>query len=245
MNKELLDRILSGQASPQEEHRLAGLLRHDEEAAAWMTEDPRTVKINEEVTVDAFDQIGNYAFSKWQYSTDNGSTWTSFSTTAGTSASCAITGLSPNTTYQVKVRARKQSNQVYGTSAAVSVKTLGGAVVNSVSALTADAATVSISINVTVYEASYTNTLVIKNGSTAYLTISGLSWTKGTSNRTVTLTAAQRTTLLTAMAGRVQDGIMCTSTSSTNQYQLLAAALWRMAIRAPMGAFSKVTVTSA
>lgn len=39
MNKELLDRILSGQASPQEEHRLAGLLRHDEEAAAWMAED--------------------------------------------------------------------------------------------------------------------------------------------------------------------------------------------------------------
>lgn len=136
----------------------------------------------------------------WQYSTDNGSTWTQFSTTAGTSASKAVTGLSPNTTYNVKVRARKQTNQVYGTSSATSVKTLGGAVVNSVSALTADAATVSISINVTVYEASYTNTLVIKNGSTAYLTISGLSWSKGTANRTVTLTAAQRTTLLTAMA---------------------------------------------
>lgn len=39
MNKESLDRILSGQASPQEEHRLARLLRHDEQAAAWMTED--------------------------------------------------------------------------------------------------------------------------------------------------------------------------------------------------------------
>ncbi len=136
----------------------------------------------------------------WQYSTDNGSTWTQFSTTAGTSASKAVTGLSPNTTYNVKVKARKQTNQVYGTSSATSVKTLGGAVVNSVTALTADAATVSISINVTVYEASYTNTLVIRNGSTAYLTISGLSWSKGTANRTVTLTAAQRTTLLTAMA---------------------------------------------
>lgn len=136
----------------------------------------------------------------WQYSTDNGSTWTQFSTTAGTSASKAITGLSPNTTYYIKVRARKKSNQVYGTSSAVTVKTLGGAVVNSVTALTADAATVKVVINVTVYEASYTNTLVIKNGSTAYLTISGLSWSKGTADRTVTLTAAQRTTLLTAMA---------------------------------------------
>lgn len=136
----------------------------------------------------------------WQYSTDNGSTWTQFSTTAGTSASKAITGLSPNTTYHIKVRARKKSNQVYGTSSAATVKTLGGAVVNSVTALTADAATVKVVINVTVYEASYTNTLVIKNGSTAYLTISGLSWSKGTADRTVTLTAAQRTTLLTAMS---------------------------------------------
>nr|DAJ07952.1 MAG TPA: protein of unknown function DUF859 [Caudoviricetes sp.] len=136
----------------------------------------------------------------WQYSTDNGSTWTQFSTTVGTSASKAITGLSPNTTYYIKVRARKKSNQVYGTSSAATVKTLGGAVVNSVTALTADAATVKVVINVTVYEASYTNTLVIKNGSTAYLTISGLSWSKGTADRTVTLTAAQRTTLLTAMS---------------------------------------------
>lgn len=136
----------------------------------------------------------------WQYSTNNGSSWTQLSTTEGTSASKAVTGLSPNTTYTVKVRARKKTNQVYGTSSAVTVKTLGGAVVNSVNALTADAATVKITMNVTVYEASYTNTVVIKNGSAAYLTISGLSWSAGTANRTITLTAAQRTTLLTAMA---------------------------------------------
>lgn len=136
----------------------------------------------------------------WQYSTDNGSTWTQFSTTAGTSASKAITGLSPNTTYQVKVRARKQTNQIYGTSAAVSVKTLGGAIVNSATQVTADAATVSIKLNVTVHDASYTYTLTLKNGSTSILSVGGLSWSKGTADRTVTLTAANRTTLLTAMA---------------------------------------------
>ena len=136
----------------------------------------------------------------WQYSTDNGSTWTQFSTTAGTSASVTLTGLSPNTTYTTKVRARKKSNQVYGTSSAASIKTLGGAIVNSATAVTADASTVSIKLNVTVYEASYTNTLVLKNGSASYLTISGLSWSKGTADRTITLTSAQRTTLLTAMA---------------------------------------------
>ena len=135
----------------------------------------------------------------WQYSTNNGSSWTTFSSTAGTSASTTLSSLSPNTSYTVKVRTRKKSNQVYGTSSASTVKTLGGSVVNSVSAVTVDASTVSISINVTVYQASYTHSLAIKNGSTTYLTISGLSWSTGTSTKTITLTAAQRTTLLTAM----------------------------------------------
>jgi hypothetical protein len=136
----------------------------------------------------------------WQYSTNNGTSWTQFSTTSGTTASYTLTGLSPNTSYNVKVRARKKSNQVYGTSGSTSVKTLGGAVVNSVTNVTADAAAVSFVLNVTVYEASYTNTVILKNGSTTYLTISGLSWSKGTANRTVTLTADQRTSLLTSMA---------------------------------------------
>lgn len=136
----------------------------------------------------------------WQYSTNNGTSWTQFSTTSGTTASYTLTGLSPNTSYNVKVRARKKSNQVYGTSGSTSVKTLGGAVVNSVTNVTADAAAVSFVLNVTVYETSYTNTVILKNGSTTYLTISGLSWSKGTANRTVTLTADQRTSLLTSMA---------------------------------------------
>lgn len=136
----------------------------------------------------------------WQYSVNGGSTWTQFSTTAGTSASVTLSSLSPNTSYTVKVRVRRQYNQVYGTSGSSTVKTLGGAVLNSVSTVTADASTVSITLNVTVYEASYSNTLAIKNGSTTILSITGLSWSKGTANRTVTLTADQRTTLLNAMA---------------------------------------------
>ena len=136
----------------------------------------------------------------WQYSNDNGSTWTQFSTTAGTSASKALTGLSPNTTYYIKVRARKKSNQVYGTSSAAIVKTLGGAVVNSATQVTADAATVTLKVNVTVYDASYDYTLTLKNGSTTIISIGGLTWSKGTADRTVNLTASERTTLLTAMA---------------------------------------------
>lgn len=136
----------------------------------------------------------------WQYSLNGGSTWSTLSSTASASASKTISSLSPNTSYKVRVRGRKRSNQLYGYSSTTTVTTLGGALLNSVSEVTADAATAKISLNATVYSASYIYTLAIKNGSTTYLTISGLSWTAGTADRTVTLTAAQRTTLLTAMA---------------------------------------------
>lgn len=138
--------------------------------------------------------------NRWWYSLNGGSSWVEYNSTDGTSKEKTVTGLSPNTSYTVQVCARKKSNNVDGYSGKSTVKTLGGAVVNSVSTVTADNATVSISINTTVYEASYSYTLAIKNGNSTYLTISGLSWSKGTANRTVTLTAAQRTTLLNAMA---------------------------------------------
>ncbi len=67
----------------------------------------------------------------WDYSLDDGFSATPFSTTAGTSASTTVTGLSPNTTYYVRVGVRKKSNQVYGESSTVTVKTLGGAIINS------------------------------------------------------------------------------------------------------------------
>lgn len=146
-----------------------------------------TIKATASTTCDRFD-----------YSTNGGSSWTNFSTTSGATASKTITGLTPNTTYSIKVRARKKTNQVYGTSAAASVKTLGGSVISSVSTFTADNATAKITMSVTVYNTSYTHTLVIKNGSTTVLTISSLSLTNG--SNTITLTASQRSTVLAAMS---------------------------------------------
>ncbi len=135
---------------------------------------------------------------RWDYSIDNGSTWTNFSTTAGTTASKNITGLTPNTTYNIKVRARKKTNQVYGTSSKSSPKTLGGSVIGSVSTLTADNATAKLTLSVTVYDTSYTHKLIIKNGTTAITTISSLTLANG--SNTITLTAAQRSAILAAMA---------------------------------------------
>lgn len=134
----------------------------------------------------------------WQYSKDGGSSWTTFNSSAGTSKSTTISGLTPNTTYSIKARARKQSNQVYGTSGAASVKTLGGSVIGSIGTVTADAATVNISLSATVYNTSYQHTLTIKNGSTTVLTISSLALSNG--SNTITLNSTQRTTVLAAMA---------------------------------------------
>lgn len=135
---------------------------------------------------------------RWDYSTDNGTTWVNFSTTSGASASKSITGLTPNTTYNIKVRARKSYNQVYGSSGASVIKTLGGSVISSVSTFTADNATAKLTLSVTVYNTSYTHTLVIKNYSTTVLTISSLKLVNG--SNTITLTAAQRSAVLAAMS---------------------------------------------
>lgn len=136
----------------------------------------------------------------WQYSTNGGTSWTQFSTTAGTSASITLSSLSPNTSYSVRVKARKKTNQVYGTSGTSTVKTLGGGVINSCPTITADAATVSFKPNVTVYDASYSYYLSICNGTTEYLALGARTWTAGTADRTITLTQTERADLLDAMA---------------------------------------------
>ena len=135
----------------------------------------------------------------WHYSINGGTSWTQFSTTAGTSASITLSSLSPSTMYSVRVQARKRSNQVYGSSGTVYAKTLGGAVINSCTTVTADAATVSLTMNVTVYNAAYSNYVTIKNGSTTVVSFAAQSWAVGTANRTITLTSDQRTALLNAM----------------------------------------------
>lgn len=136
----------------------------------------------------------------WQYSLNGGSSWTQFSTTSGTSASIMLSSLPANTSYSVKTRARKKSNQVYGTSGTVSAKTLGGAILNSCNTITADAATVSLTLNATVYNASYSNYVTIKNGSTVYVSFAARTWSAGTANRTITLSQTERADLLDAMA---------------------------------------------
>ena len=140
----------------------------------------------------------NSAADIWDYSLDNGAKWTTFLKTSTTLASHTITGLSPNTTYNIKVRARRQYNQVYGTSSAKSITTIGCTLLNSVNTLTVDALNPIITMNWTVYDA-YTHTLVIKDGSTTVLTITDLTCSIGTNNKTIALTDEQRIIILQYM----------------------------------------------
>lgn len=138
--------------------------------------------------------------SKWWYSLNGGTNWTEFGS-EGTSNELTFTWLTPNTSYNVQVCARKKSNQVDGYSAKASYKTLGGTVINSASTVTADSDTVKVTMGLTVYDSSFYHVLEVKNGSKTIFTTSSIKFSSsGTSNRTVTLTAAERLTLLNAMA---------------------------------------------
>lgn len=136
----------------------------------------------------------------WDYTTNNWGSYKQYSTSAGTSNSITITGLSPDTSYTIAVRARKQYNHVIGSSRTKKIKTLGGSVLSSVSTLTADNATAKITFSATVYDTSYKHKLILKDGGTTVLTLTGLSLSNG--SNTITLTAAQRSSILADMAAK-------------------------------------------
>ena len=57
------------------------------------------------------------------YSTNNGSTWAGIDVADGSKGSYTISGLSANTTYQIKTRVRRKDNQLTSTSSALAVTT--------------------------------------------------------------------------------------------------------------------------
>lgn len=138
--------------------------------------------------------------NKWWYSLNGGSSWVAFNSSSGASKETTVTGLSPNTSYTVQACARKSYNGVDGYSGKTTVKTLGGSVLSSVSTLTADNATVKITLSATVYDTSYKHKLVLKDGGTTVLTLTGLSLSNG--SNTITLTASQRSSILADMVAK-------------------------------------------
>lgn len=73
-------------------------------------------------TTLSFTASANVSCNSWAYSL-NGGGWVAFSSSAGTSAAGSLSGLSPDTGYTLRVRARKASNNVWGTSSTQSFTT--------------------------------------------------------------------------------------------------------------------------
>lgn len=173
----------------------------------------------------------NVVCDVWEYSLNGGSTWTQYSTVAGTSSVKTILGLTANTDYLVKVRARKKSNQVKASSTTKAVKTLGGTVINSVNTLAIDVENPVIQMNWTVYNSSYTHKLVVKNGATVLLTIEGLTASSGTINTTYALTSEQRATVLRAMKNEAYISATYELTSYEGSVQIGSACSCEGTIR--------------
>lgn len=76
------------------------------------TETTATIKWSSDATVDYI----------W-WSSNNGSSWTGINVTDGTSGSYTISGLSPNTAYNIKTRVRRKDSQLTTDSSALSVTT--------------------------------------------------------------------------------------------------------------------------
>lgn len=151
------------------------------------------------IGVDSFtiNATSNVSCNKWQYKLGSGS-WTDFSTTSGTSASKTISGLTPDTSYTIQVRARKTSNNLYGTASSKTVKTLGPSALNSATGGAIDVSSPTISINVTVNSTFYHKLHFYASDGTTLITTKSLGSYSACTNtaKTVSLTSTNRTNLL-------------------------------------------------
>lgn len=138
----------------------------------------------------------------WEYSIDGGLTWVDSVVSESTSLSKKVVDLLPNTAYDVQVRARRKYNQVYGISEKISITTIGNTLLNSVNTVMIDSKNPIITMNWTVHDVSYSHTLVIKDETAPILTLTGLTCSVGTNNKTVSLNEEQRTTLLEYMVDK-------------------------------------------
>ena len=201
------------------------------------------------ITADSLDISASASVTSdiWEYSTDNGTNWTQFSTTAGTTASTSVTGLTPNTTYQVVVRARKKSNHVYGSSTAAEITTLGGSVLVSVNNTAIDVALPSIRFAVTVYNSTYYHKLTVKNGSTEVLSVNLGTYTAGTNqSKTYSLLVSQRTALLNQIPNDVSftATIELTTFTDSGYTSQIGTASTKTALMYTTAATSKPTFTA-
>lgn len=152
----------------------------------------------------------------WQYSLDNGKNWTQFSTASGTSAIVKVIELNADTEYDVTVRARKESNQVFGKSVKYTVRTLSTSVIHKASTVIADASQASITANISSCDSSFYHKLVVNNLIEDVVTIDVGQLEEGKQDRTFQLTEMQREALLSHITAKQLRGKILLKTYTTD-----------------------------
>lgn len=156
----------------------------------------------------------------WEYSLDGGANWTSFSTASGTTADVTLTGLTVNTMYTVSLRARKASNNLYGTANDVSFTTLGNTKINSVTTFYPDNVnSTAITFSRTNYVATYRHRLEMKNGDDVIMYLDNISYTTGTANETINVSSELRTTLLNLIPSDSKTKAITLSLTTYDSYE--------------------------
>ena len=154
---------------------------------------------NVDVSTAKLSASSNVPCDVWEYTLNNGGSWSRFSTASVTSVSCNLTGLSAYTDYSIKVRARKTSNRVYGTSAAAAFKTQGQSRITSTYPVQIDAESPVITYDVTVY-ASFSHKIALLAGDTSLIEEYDVTLPVGSTTQQIVLTSAQRGSILSHMA---------------------------------------------
>lgn len=171
-------------------------------------------------TSAALKAVANAACDTWQYERDNSGTWLTAGSGEGTEMTFTVNGLSVDRSYSFRVKARKKLNLIVGVSSAFGITTTNVSKLNSCSNITADTATVRFNVNATVNNSSCTHKIEILKDSTVIVTVTSLSWTQGTTNRTVSLSARQKTELQAAMAGVKKTPVTLRLTSYSGSTQM-------------------------
>ncbi len=138
------------------------------------------------------------------YSTNNGGNWTGVDITDGTSASFVVSGLSPNTAYNFKLRVRRKDSQLTTDSGTVSQSTYK-VPTQSLSSKTENRATISWSVDSTadyiwysINNGSSWTAVGAVSGTTGSYTITGLSPNTSYNIKTRVRRSASQTTYDTA-----------------------------------------------
>jgi hypothetical protein len=115
----------------------------------------------------------------WQYSLDNGATWLTFSTNVATTIDLTVEDLLPATQYSILARITKYSNGLTGTSSVISFTTSTWSVLNSVNDIQIDAASPTISANITVDPYASSHNLELVKGTTSLITFEDITIVNG------------------------------------------------------------------